>query len=56
MEEDFVICRSLQSNVLASAYRINALAIEHELGVAHFQSTWLEYMADRVASTRNGAI
>jgi hypothetical protein len=48
MEEDFVICRQLQANVASSRFRINALAVEHELGVAHFQRTWLQYMRDIV--------
>jgi phenylpropionate dioxygenase-like ring-hydroxylating dioxygenase large terminal subunit len=46
MEEDFVICRALQSNVASRAYRVNAVALEHELGVAHFQRMWRQYMGD----------
>jgi len=45
MEEDFVICRALQSNVRSQRFHTQALAGEHELGVAHFQSVWRRYLA-----------
>ncbi|WP_449431392.1 aromatic ring-hydroxylating oxygenase subunit alpha [Pseudomonas putida] len=44
MEEDFVICRSLQINTHSSRFSINALADKHEHGVKIFQDTWRRFM------------
>ena len=44
MEEDFVICRFLQAGVRSRAYRVVALAEEHELGVGHFYKVIREYL------------
>ena len=44
MEEDFVVCRNLQANTRSTHFSINALAGEHESGVAHFQKIWWSFM------------
>lgn len=44
MEEDFSICRHIQKNTHSSAYQVAQLAVEHELGVAHFQKVLSEYI------------
>jgi len=43
MEEDFRICRQIQTNANSRAYGIAQLAVEHELGIAHFQNVISEY-------------
>lgn len=44
MEEDFAVCRLLQANVHSSAYRVTQLAVERELGIAHFYNVLSEYL------------
>ncbi|RII79661.1 aromatic ring-hydroxylating oxygenase subunit alpha [Pseudomonas monteilii] len=48
MEEDFVVCRSLQVNTKSSQFSINAIAGEHELGVKHFQKIWWSFMGENI--------
>jgi phenylpropionate dioxygenase-like ring-hydroxylating dioxygenase large terminal subunit len=44
MEEDFSICRQIQTGVHSRAYQVTQLAEEHELGVAHFHNVLSEYI------------
>jgi len=44
MEEDFAVCRLLQANIYSQAYGVTELAIERELGIAHFYTVLSEYL------------
>lgn len=44
MEEDFAVCRLLQLGVNSRAYQVGELAVEHELGVAHFHKVMADYL------------
>lgn len=43
MDEDFTVCRLLQAGVNSRAYKVSRLALEHELGVAHFHQILSKY-------------
>jgi phenylpropionate dioxygenase-like ring-hydroxylating dioxygenase large terminal subunit len=44
MEEDLAVVRLLQKGVNSRAYQVSQLAVEHELGVAHFHKVLGEYL------------
>lgn len=51
MEEDFVICRDLQSNTHSSYYKVGVLSDPHEKGVAHFAKVWNNTMENKNAES-----
>lgn len=44
MEEDFSICRKIQTGIHSRAYQVAQLAEEHELGISHFHNVLSEYL------------
>jgi phenylpropionate dioxygenase-like ring-hydroxylating dioxygenase large terminal subunit len=44
VDEDFAVCRKLQAGVNSRAYRVTQLALEHEIGVAHFHQVLSKYL------------